>query len=252
MFLYYKFPEFLLHVDGMNDECLTMSMWYIVVFPFPQVGLNNLQGRRWWSARPVSISGYLSFPYDVPSNWRGFGYRTNYCFLSLFPLMSVTMWRILFLACVMIVLGQMHGYSGCIAKERKGLLEIKAYIISLKPDARLVWTNNQKSNCCHWERIKCDNSQRVVSLSLDALMFGNFNVPLNVSLFHPFEELQSLNLTFNRFGGLVDIHEGMIMLLFLIHFLVSSFREMEIKQPVRWERDIWLYFCFPFESLDRL
>lgn len=115
----------------------------------------------------------------------------------------------------MIVLGQMHGCRGCIAKERKGLLELKAYIISLYPDADLVWTNNQKSNCCHWERIKCDiNSQRVVSLSLGHLMFGNSGHPLNFSLFHPFEELQSLNLTFNWFGGLLDNHEGMIMLLF--------------------------------------
>ncbi|KAF8083882.1 hypothetical protein N665_0748s0026 [Sinapis alba] len=108
----------------------------------------------------------------------------------------------------MIVLGQMHGYRGCIAKERKGLLELSAYIISLSPDANLVWTNNQKSNCCHWERIKCDiNSQRVVGLSLGHLMFGNSD-PLNLSLFHPFEELQSLNLSFNRFGGLLDNHQG--------------------------------------------
>ncbi|XP_009145147.1 receptor-like protein 9b [Brassica rapa] len=39
-------------------------------------------------------------------------------------------------------------------------------------------------------------------------MFGNSGHPLNFSLFHPFEELQSLNLTFNWFGGLLDNHEG--------------------------------------------
>ncbi|CAH8359388.1 unnamed protein product [Eruca vesicaria subsp. sativa] len=89
------------------------------------------------------------------------------------------MWRFFFL---------MHGYRGCLEKERKALLDLKAFLISVDPFVILDWPNNRSISCCRWERIKCDaKSRRVTGLSL---------------------KLQSLNLSGALFGGWSDNIEG--------------------------------------------
>lgn len=76
------------------------------------------------------------------------------------------------------------------------LLFLKAFLISVSPDSVHLSRN---SNCCRWERIKCHvKSRRLIALSLHSSNFA----PLNLSLFHPFQELQTLNLSTNLFGGL--------------------------------------------------
>ncbi|KAH9667088.1 Receptor-like protein 15 [Citrus sinensis] len=92
-------------------------------------------------------------------------------------------------------------------------LEIKAFIKSVSDmqyaDAILVsWVDNRTSDCCTWERIKCNaTTGRVMELSLDsAIQVDSDDVNdgfpiINMSLFVPFQELHVLDLSDNRFEG---------------------------------------------------
>ena len=94
-----------------------------------------------------------------------------------------------------------------------GLLEIKAFIKSVSDmqyaDAILVsWVDNRTSDCCSWERIKCNATTGwVMELSLsDAIRVNSNDVSdgfpiINMSLFVPFQELHVLDLWNNRFEG---------------------------------------------------
>ncbi|ESR40676.1 Receptor-like protein 15 [Citrus sinensis] len=76
-------------------------------------------------------------------------------------------------------------------------------------DAILVsWVDNRTSDCCTWERIKCNaTTGRVMELSLDsAIQVDSDDVNdgfpiINMSLFVPFQELHVLDLSDNRFEG---------------------------------------------------
>ncbi|KAG7588356.1 Leucine-rich repeat [Arabidopsis suecica] len=108
-----------------------------------------------------------------------------------------------FAAWVMVVSLQMHGYRSCIEKERKGLLDLKAYV---NQEYSYDWSNDTKSDCCRWERVECD---RTSGLVIGLFLNQTFSDPIriNLSLFHPFEELQSLNLyDFGCTGWFDDIH----------------------------------------------
>ncbi|KAF8407173.1 hypothetical protein HHK36_006299 [Tetracentron sinense] len=107
---------------------------------------------------------------------------------------------------------------GCLANERMGLLEFKAsvnwtnFVGPLLPS----WVDDRaNSDCCVWERVKCNRSTgRVIELSLsdtrESYVYSVLDKHiwfLNVSLFLPFEELQLLDLSFNSFDGWL-INEG--------------------------------------------
>ncbi|XP_010511092.1 PREDICTED: probable leucine-rich repeat receptor-like protein kinase At1g35710 isoform X3 [Camelina sativa] len=95
---------------------------------------------------------------------------------------------------MMMVSLHVHGYRGCIESERKGLMELKAYLnIS---EYLYDWPNdNTSSDCCRWEGVKCDLiSGHVISLTLIETNNSSSSL-LNLSLFYPFEELQTLNLS---------------------------------------------------------
>ena len=125
---------------------------------------------------------------------------------------------------VLMILIQIHGYKCCLENERMGLLEFKRFLKSNDEDAdRLLpsWVDDDKeSDCCRWERVVCNStSAAVTNLSLN-------NVPqidyflrvygysprktwsLNVSLFHPFQQLLSLDLSENWFSGSLQ-NQGM-------------------------------------------
>uniref|UniRef100_A0A3N7EX80 Leucine-rich repeat-containing N-terminal plant-type domain-containing protein n=1 Tax=Populus trichocarpa TaxID=3694 RepID=A0A3N7EX80_POPTR len=94
---------------------------------------------------------------------------------------------------------------GCLEEERIGLLEIKPLF-----DPNSIYMRDwveYSSNCCEWYGIECDNTtRRVIHLSLwDATDFLLGDWVLNASLFLPFKELQSLDLSFN---GLVGCSEN--------------------------------------------
>ena len=119
------------------------------------------------------------------------------------------------------------GYGGkaCLQEERAALLNYKAF---LKPHEKSVgtslssWVNDPNIDCCGWERVTCDPaSGRVTRLDLhflygappDAYWHGQLLLPykdsclnflrLNFSLFVPFKELRSLDLSFNCFNDWV-------------------------------------------------
>lgn len=105
---------------------------------------------------------------------------------------------------VMILL-QIHGSKSCIEKERKGLLELKAYLLLLGdklPDPAFdTWTNDTMSDCCRWKRVKCNRTSRlVIDLALHVLV-ENKKSFLNLAFLYPFEELRSLDLSESRFRG---------------------------------------------------
>lgn len=123
---------------------------------------------------------------------------------------------------VLIVLLQINGYKACLEEERMGLLEFKWFVKSNNEDADGLlrsWVDDRESDCCGWERVKCNSiTGRVNELSL-----GNIRQieesssliriytriwSLNTSLFRPFQELTSLDLSRNWFKGCLET-EGM-------------------------------------------
>ncbi|XP_058004585.1 receptor-like protein 13 isoform X6 [Hevea brasiliensis] len=116
------------------------------------------------------------------------------------PLFKFSLWVLL-----VIIFVQMNGCRACLEKERIGLLEFKAF---LKSNCELdddldSWVEDRMSNCCGWDRVKCNTtSRRVVDLSLDAVIFPYHKIcSLNLSMFYPFEELLGLDLSDNWFYG---------------------------------------------------
>ncbi|GKV42708.1 hypothetical protein SLEP1_g50087 [Rubroshorea leprosula] len=117
-----------------------------------------------------------------------------------------------FLLLVLIHLVFIHGNRGCFEEEKAALLEFKAFVKSDGYDADQLlpsWVNDpEHKSCCKWERVGCDSTTgHVIKLSLSNIR--QFHDPsyslydpknswhLNLSLFQPFKELRSLNLSFN-------------------------------------------------------
>ncbi|GLT78572.1 hypothetical protein SLA2020_501020 [Shorea laevis] len=112
-----------------------------------------------------------------------------------------------------------HGNRGCFEKEKAALLEFKAFVKSDGYDADQLlpsWVNDpEHKSCCKWKRVGCDSTTgHVIKLSLgnirqfDDPSYSEYNPSyslydpknswhLNLSLFQPFKELRSLNLSFN-------------------------------------------------------
>ncbi|GLT99639.1 hypothetical protein SLE2022_170640 [Rubroshorea leprosula] len=123
---------------------------------------------------------------------------------------SVLLIKFLLLGLVHLVF--IHGNRGCFEKEKAALLEFKAFVESDGYDADQLfpsWVNDPEHECyCKWERVGCDSTTgHVIKLSLsNARQFDvtsySLDDPknswhLNLSLFQPFKELRSLNLSFN-------------------------------------------------------
>ncbi|KDO41574.1 hypothetical protein CISIN_1g036330mg [Citrus sinensis] len=121
------------------------------------------------------------------------------------------------LAWVSICFIQMHGYRGCLETERTALLEIKRFFIAVrdtgyKDEILTSWVDDEMSDCCRWEQVKCVNAttRRVKELSLDGITLGANSGFLNLSMFLPFQELESLDLSYNSFYGVYE-KEGMYL-----------------------------------------
>ncbi|XP_042978586.1 receptor-like protein 45 isoform X3 [Carya illinoinensis] len=144
---------------------------------------------------------------------------------------------------VLVVFVQTHEYMGCLEEERIGLLHLKSFlIISIPPHTQSdyflpSWVDLEKSDCCGWERVTCNSTtgHHVVELSLDNLMpdpyyslylhskreyFEEHRWLLNVSLFEPFKELRSLDLSLNGINGCIPDDQGFEKL--------STLRNLEI------------------------
>ena len=75
------------------------------------------------------------------------------------------------------------------------------------------------ADCCSWEPVYCNlTTGRVVELDLSGIREeGLGDLYLNVSLFRPFQELQSLDLTGNFIVGCVE-NEGLSLVCVLLQF----------------------------------
>ncbi|KAL5856590.1 hypothetical protein ACOSQ3_004048 [Xanthoceras sorbifolium] len=116
---------------------------------------------------------------------------------------------------------QMHGYKGCLEKERTALLEIKELFLNSSVNIEYdrvnsilgSWVDDRVSDCCNWNRVECNTTTgRVINLSLfEILDYSSLSLSpiLNFSMFQPFEELQSLNLSLNIFKGCVNSRESL-------------------------------------------
>ncbi|KAJ6354286.1 hypothetical protein OIU76_003186 [Salix suchowensis] len=135
-------------------------------------------------------------------------------------MMMGKMWAWMLLTALLTSVGQWHGHChGCLEEERNGLLSIKALIDPNSVHWQLSdWTANQEdmADCCAWYGVGCDNTtRRVVQLSLsDARDKRLGDWLLNASLFLPFEELQSLDLSANRLVGCFE-NQGWPIFIFL-------------------------------------
>lgn len=114
----------------------------------------------------------------------------------------------------------------CIEKERTALLELRAFFNSNVEEAEHMlpsWTDGSKSDCCHWERVTCSLvTGHVQELKLNGLRKAFSSYPykpllLNVSLFLPFMELLSLDVSANDLTCCVK-NEGEFTFLRLSHF----------------------------------
>lgn len=87
-----------------------------------------------------------------------------------------------YLLCVVLLLfGQIHGYKSCVETERKALLELKKYLISITKEYKsysvlLNWTYDIKSDCCKWEGVICNQtSQRVTEIAFGIYFYFNIS-----------------------------------------------------------------------------
>ncbi|KAJ0089967.1 hypothetical protein Patl1_14701 [Pistacia atlantica] len=110
-------------------------------------------------------------------------------------------WFWVFLVMMLVSLGE-----GCWEEERTALLQLKHFFPN--PYGYLDdWVKN--SECCRWECVMCDNNTgRVIKLDLWHVRDWNLGEwYLNASLFSPFQQLQSLDLSGNNISGCIE-NEG--------------------------------------------
>ncbi|KAJ6922015.1 hypothetical protein NC652_015850 [Populus alba x Populus x berolinensis] len=127
---------------------------------------------------------------------------------------------------------------GCLDEERSALLRIKSSFNY--PSGTFLPSWGKVADCCSWEQVHCNfTTGRVVDLYLSIIREeGLGDMYLNVSLFRPFQELQSLDLSANFIVGCVE-NEG----LSLVYFnrkkerIDSIFFKLLIEMPMQVLKD---------------
>lgn len=108
-------------------------------------------------------------------------------------------------ALIVIILRFNDVSEGCLKEEREALLRLKEAFNYPNGSSLPSWNNLNHSYCCAWEGITCDSStQRVISLLLNNIRdqeLEHFEWSLNASFFHPFQQLQELELSGNYLSG---------------------------------------------------
>ena len=104
---------------------------------------------------------------------------------------------------------------GCLEQERTALLQLKDSINHPHSSSLPTWEEalmgEATTDCCQWEGVKCSNTTgRVIQLSLESSLDIGHGY-MNASMFLPFEELESLDLSFNSLKGWLP-NEGFVIL----------------------------------------
>nr|XP_023916997.1 receptor-like protein EIX2 [Quercus suber] len=120
------------------------------------------------------------------------------------PLVRSLLW-------VLVLVAHIHELRACIEEERMGLLELKGYLKSNTNYTKPLlpsWVHDLKSECCNWERVKCNyTTGYVIKLWLSNINHethvyaDNENGFFNESLLQPFKELRILDLSCNGIRG---------------------------------------------------
>ncbi|KAI3446870.1 hypothetical protein Pfo_003535 [Paulownia fortunei] len=119
---------------------------------------------------------------------------------------SFSIWAFLVLFVSLTLQLQGYGSLACTEEERVGLLKLKEAFNYPNGSALSSWTGQEK-DCCMWENVKCDfTSKRVLQLSLNRTKnFSSISSEedwyLDLSLFLPFQELETLSLDGNFLRG---------------------------------------------------
>ncbi|KAL7250112.1 hypothetical protein ACSBR1_012168 [Camellia fascicularis] len=133
--------------------------------------------------------------------------RRNRCVIMFIEMRLVWLWVML------LVLAR--ECCGCLEHERVALLQLKASSINhqvkyILPTWVNAWEGETTTDCCKWERVKCNTTTgRVIQLSLNSVE-NHWKLRdwyLNASMFLPFEELESLDLSYNGLAGYEKLGE---------------------------------------------
>ncbi|CAL5345307.1 unnamed protein product [Camellia sinensis] len=129
--------------------------------------------------------------------------RRNRCIIMFIEMRLVSLW-------VMLLVLASKCY-GCLEHERVALLQLKAFSLKHSNVLRTwveAWEGETTTDCCKWERVKCNaTTGRVIQLSLNSAenyFWNSRNWYLNASMFLPFEELESLDLSYNGLAGWLE------------------------------------------------
>ncbi|XP_050235038.1 receptor like protein 21-like [Mercurialis annua] len=107
---------------------------------------------------------------------------------------------------------QINVLYGCFEEERSALLDFKASVQAIEGDtAGLLlrsWSNETSSgDCCKWERVTCNSTTgHVIMLFLNETRPNYDDMSgwsLNISIFHHFMELRSLDLSLNAIAEFI-------------------------------------------------
>ncbi|KAJ4846655.1 hypothetical protein Tsubulata_019890 [Turnera subulata] len=93
---------------------------------------------------------------------------------------------------------------GCLEQERTALLEIKAWINHPNGSALEFWVKSLDADCCEWMGVTCRTTKgQVTKISLgDLRAYWDWGyLYMNASLFAPFKELKSLDLSVSNLHG---------------------------------------------------
>ncbi|XP_054820084.1 receptor like protein 21-like isoform X2 [Prosopis cineraria] len=134
-------------------------------------------------------------------------------------------------------LGFKGGSKACSEEEREALLKLKESFNHPNGSSLPYWNNLTSSDCCSWEGISCDNTQRVISLLLNHTRgqeLEHIKWSLNVSYFLPFHKLRDLDLSGNYLSGLFgEIRLDNLQTLYLDENMLTEIPFLDISLSSR-------------------
>ncbi|XP_054817687.1 receptor like protein 21-like [Prosopis cineraria] len=158
-------------------------------------------------------------------------------------------------------LGFKGGSKACSEEEREALLKLKESFNHPNGSSLPSWNNLTSSDCCSWEGISCDNTQRVISLLLNHTRgqeLEHIKWSLNVSYFLPFHKLRDLDLSGNYLSGLFgEIRLDNLQTLYLDENMLTEIPFLDISLSSRnsktsafsFNSSLLAFFEGPFPSL---
>ncbi|KAH9753762.1 Receptor-like protein 13 [Citrus sinensis] len=134
---------------------------------------------------------------------------------------------------VMLLIIFKSGWSeGCLDHERFALLRLQHFFNDPR-NSLYNWVDDEgATDCCQWERVECSNTTgRVIALDLFEMYSGEYSWYLNASLFTPFQQLESLDLTANKIAGCVE-NEGLERLSRLNNLKMLNLSENSLNNSI--------------------